>query len=180
MNQTGPNQRQNTTSKPPDANTPSQAPQSNWLSTTIGLARQTRKFANERFATNTHEFLSDRQPLVWLLALATGILVALAAIGFRTLIGLIQYPWLGTISESVATAAAQAPWWLVLLTPAAGGLFVGLVLERFVAGRRTHNVADIIESASIRDCRIDIRTGLISAALSTVSIGTGAFSSPSS
>ena len=135
---------------------------------------QAHQFLKERFITNTHEFLSDRQPLVWMLALFTGAIVGLVAIGFRSLIGFIQLPWLGTQTESVVTAANQTPWFIILLVPALGGLLVGVILETWVPGRRAHSVADIIEATAVKGCRIDPKTGFLSAGLSILSIGTGA------
>ena len=71
-------------------------------------------------APNVRMFRSSRQPLLWLLAVAVGTAVALAAIVFREAIGLVQYPWLKTTSELVASAAAEQPWWVILAAPAIG------------------------------------------------------------
>ncbi len=55
---------------------------------------------------NIRFFLTNRQPLVWLLALAIGLAVAVAAILFRLAIGAVQYLWLGTSAETVGSVAA--------------------------------------------------------------------------
>ncbi len=128
----------------------------------------------ERILSNSRDFLGQRQPLVWLLALVVGVIVAYAAIAFRWLIGVIQYPWLGTTSENVATAAANVPWWIILIIPAVGGLIVGWMQEKFVAGGRPHSVADVIEAGAVHDSRIDRKSGFLSALTATISIGTGA------
>lgn len=128
----------------------------------------------ERFQHNFNEFLTDRQPLTWLLGLFIGIAVGYAALAFRFLIGIFQLPWLGTISAKVATAAATVPWWNILLAPAIGGLIVGYALQRLMPGQRAHAVADVIESRALRDCKIDPRVGLLSALLSALSLGAGA------
>lgn len=128
----------------------------------------------ERFQHNFGDFLGDRQPLIWLLGLVIGITVGYVALGFRKLIGLFQLPWLMTTSERVASAAAEVPWWAVLLAPAIGGLIVGYIIQHFVPGQRAHAVADVIESRSLRDCRIDPKTGLLSALLAAMSLGVGA------
>lgn len=133
-----------------------------------------RQFTAERLITNTHKFITDRQPLVWLLALVLGVVVGAAAIGFRLLISAIQWPWLGTTTENVATAASHLPWYVIILAPAVGGLFVGLVLARFFPGKRGPSVADVIESTSVKGCRIDPKTGVMSIGLAAVSLGTGA------
>ena len=67
-------------------------------------------------------FLQSREPLLWLLALVSGLAVSVAAILFREAIGLTQFLWLGTTVETMATSASQVPWYVVLLTPAPGAL----------------------------------------------------------
>lgn len=138
------------------------------------LFKRSRQFVNTRFIVNIRDFLAERQPLVWLLALFIGVAVGYAALAFRWLIGIIQLPWLGTQTERVASAAAQLPFWQVLLAPAIGGLIVGFLLEHYMPGRRAHGVADVIEARALHNSHIDPKTGLFSALLSAISIGSGA------
>lgn len=140
----------------------------------LGLMPQIRLLLVGRFAPNLRGFLGDRQPLVWVLALMIGVAVAYAAIVFRLAIGVFQLPWLMTMSERVASAAETVAWWQILLGPTLGGLLVGLILERFMPGRRAHAVADVIEARAIHDCKIDPRVGLLSALLAALSLGSGA------
>jgi len=128
----------------------------------------------ERFQHNFNEFLSDRQPLTWLLGLIIGITVGYAALAFRFLIAVFQLPWLGTMSERVVSATATTPWWVIVLAPTVGGLIVGGTLQKFMPGQRAHAVADVIESRALRDCMIEPRVGLLSALLSALSLGAGA------
>ena len=128
----------------------------------------------ERFQHNFNEFLSDRQPLTWLLGLVIGIAVSYAALAFRFLIGVFQHPWLGTMSERVVSATATTPWWVIVLAPTIGGLIVGTALHRFMPGQRAQAVADVIESRALRDCKIEPRVGLLNALLSALSLGAGA------
>jgi CIC family chloride channel protein len=123
---------------------------------------------------NLRFFLTNRQPLVWLLALAIGFGVALAAILFRVGIGLVQLPWLATQAENVASAAAAAPWPVVLLAPAVGGLVVGLLLTRFMTGHRPLGVPDVIEARALGGRRLGLRDGLWSALITIISLGSGA------
>ena len=123
---------------------------------------------------NLRFFLSNRQPLVWLLALIIGAAVAVAAIVFRLMIGVVQWPWLGTTGEKVASAAASTPWMWVLLAPAAGGILVGIVIYRFLPGHRPQNVADVIEARVLGGRRLGLREGLISAGATALSLGSGA------
>ena len=145
------------------------------------LFREFRQFVKrvwdaicERILSNTGDFLKQRQPLVWFLALIVGTIVAYAAIAFRWLIGFIQWPWLGTTSENVASAAASIPWWIILTVPALGGLIVGCIQQYFISGQRSHAVADVIEAGAVHDSRINPQTGFLSALTAAISIGTGA------
>lgn len=138
-----------------------------------GILTGLRDLWRERFLPNLKTFLADREPLLWFLALIIGLGVGAAALLFRLLIGLIQFPWLGTTTERVATAAADVPWIVILLVPAIGGLIVGQILQRFMPGRRAHGVADVIEARAIRDCNIETREGLLSALVAAISLGTG-------
>ena len=125
---------------------------------------------------NLRFFLRTRQPLVWLLAAVVGLGVAIAAIAFRLAISGTQWPWLGDTSEFVATAARAVPWYMVLLAPAIGGLIVGVILERFMPGKRPEGVADVIEARAFPQRRLGLRAGLITAGISAISIGSGASS----
>ena len=138
------------------------------------LLKNSRKFVKDRFIVNLRDFLAERQPLVWGLALLIGVAVGYAALAFRWLIGIIQLPWLGTQSERVATAASELAFWQILLAPTIGGLIVGFLLERYMPGRRAHGVADVIEARALHNSHIDPKTGLFSAFLSAISIGSGA------
>lgn len=139
-----------------------------------GVVAGIRDAFAERIRSNLKELIDDRQLLVWALALVVGIAVGYAALAFRLAIGLFQLPWLHTTSERVVTAAAQVPWWHILLAPVIGGFVVGWLLDRYVTGKRPHAVADVIETRALRDCRIDVKTGLWSALLSAISLGSGA------
>ncbi|MEP3280362.1 MAG: chloride channel protein [Stappiaceae bacterium] len=125
-------------------------------------------------APNLNLFLSFKLPLIWLLAIIIGAVTAVAAIVFRLAIGLFQWPWLHTMGEHVASAAAEQPWWVVILAPTVGGAIVGYLLVRFQPGRRALGVADVIE-ARIKGARgLGLGPGLSSALITTISLGSGA------
>ena len=128
----------------------------------------------DRLVPNFKTFLSERQPLTWLLALFIGIGAAYLAILFRLVIGFVQVPWLGTTSERVYEAASGLPWWVILLAPAVGGVAVGLLIQYVVPGRRAYGVADVIEARALLGCRIPAKVGLTSALVSAISLGAGA------
>ncbi|MCY3830859.1 MAG: hypothetical protein OXF89_17180, partial [Rhodospirillaceae bacterium] len=64
-----------------------------------------------------------------LLALLVGALAGYAAVGFRLLIGWIQFLFYGEAAEKLYSTALGLPWWQVLLAPAACGLLVGLFIR---------------------------------------------------
>lgn len=119
-------------------------------------------------------FLRTRQPLIWLLAILIGFGAGIAAILFRLAIGLVQWPWLRDMSENVASAAAGQPWWVIVAAPTAGGLVVGLMLRYLLTARRTGSVADVMEARAVSAHNLGLRQGLVSAAATAVSLGSGA------
>ncbi len=123
---------------------------------------------------NLRQHLISRQPLVWLLALAGGIIVAVAAILFRETINLVQYSWTGTFSEKITGQLAALPWYTVFLGPVIGGLLVGLCLEKLLTAKRTNGVADVMEAKALARDRIEFRQAIISSGVTALSLGAGA------
>ena len=76
-------------------------------------------------APNLRQHLETRQPMMWVLALVSGLVVACVAIVFRELIGLFQWIWTGTHRENLAETLADLPWYAVFIGPVLGGLAVG-------------------------------------------------------
>jgi CIC family chloride channel protein len=74
----------------------------------------------------------------------------------------------------VATLAALREPWLVVAAPSTGGLIVGLILWKVMRTRRAHGIADVIEAGALHNAQISLRTGLTSALVSAISIGSGA------
>lgn len=123
---------------------------------------------------NWRVFASTRQPVLWVLAVVIGFGVAVVAILFRLAIGAVQWVWLGDMSERVASAAAAMPWWVILAAPTTGGLVVGLALQYLHPGRRTGGVADVIEARVSGTESLGLFSGIRSAILTAVSLGSGA------
>ncbi|MFN3224969.1 MAG: chloride channel protein [Hyphomicrobiales bacterium] len=118
--------------------------------------------------------LRKKQPLVWLLAGLIGIGTSLAAIAFREMIGAVQWTWLGTMSEQVASAARVLPWYTVVFVPALGGLLVGLFLHYIQPQKRPLGVADVIEAKQTPETSLRFWPGVGSAIVSATSLGFGA------
>lgn len=121
---------------------------------------------------NLVTFLGERQPLTWGASLLVGILAASASVAFRLAINAAQLPWLGTMSERVASAARDVPWPVILLAPAVGGLLVGLLLM-LVPGRRAGGPADVIEAQAFGLRRLGLRGGLLGALAAALTLGSG-------
>ncbi|HEY4318298.1 MAG TPA: ClcB-like voltage-gated chloride channel protein [Herbaspirillum sp.] len=117
-------------------------------------------------------FSEDHIMLLW--AAAAGVLGALATVGFRECIALIQVLLSGR-SGSFVDMGSSFAWPARLLVPAAGGIAAGALLvwaERVGRkGRSAH--ADYMEAVSIGDGSIPVRQTLIRSASSLVTIGSG-------
>ncbi|WP_310622101.1 chloride channel protein [Flexibacterium corallicola] len=123
---------------------------------------------------NLRVFTSNKLPLVWAQAIFVGATVAIAAILFRILIGLVQWTWLGSLSERVAGPASHLPWYVVLLAPACGGLIVGILLQTIQWKQRTGGVADAIEARVKGGKGLPFWPGISSAIITIISLGSGA------
>ncbi|WP_350334942.1 chloride channel protein [Coralliovum pocilloporae] len=123
---------------------------------------------------NFRYFRTTRQPILWFLALAIGISVGLAAVFLRYAIGVVQLPWLGTISELVVTAAREQPWWVIVAAPTLGGVIVGWFLTYVQPGHRANGVADVIEARALGGRGLPFWPGISSAFITIISLGSGA------
>lgn len=115
----------------------------------------------------------SREIRFWLIALAVGLAAGAAAVGFRLGISALERILYGTDDMTLATVAERLPWWRVMAIPVAGGLVVGLILDRFTPDARVRAVADVIEGAALGRGRVELRAGLASAAASLITLGSG-------
>ncbi len=133
------------------------------------------RFLSEHTLPSLRTLSQARQPLTWLLALAIGVICAYAILGFRWLIGVIQFLWLGNEHENVvATIASFREPWVVFLALSVGGLVVGLLLQFAMQTRRPQGIADVIEARAIQGSQISLREGSVSALIAAISLGAGA------
>lgn len=123
---------------------------------------------------NLASFNADRQLNVWIAAFIIGCAVSIAAIIFREAIGLVQWVWLFERSENIVSAAKKTPWYVIFLAPVVGGVLVGWILTKFLPLRRTGGIADVMEARAIDGRDIDMKSGLISAGATAISLGAGA------
>lgn len=110
----------------------------------------------------------------WFIALAIGIASGYAALGFRKGISALQ-GWLYGAEDlhMLHTFAETLHWYWVLLIPIAGGLVVGLILNRFTDDGAVRSVADVIEGAALHEGRVEQKEGLASALASMITLASG-------
>ncbi|MEJ6398444.1 chloride channel protein [Yoonia sp. 208BN28-4] len=140
-----------------------------WL--TQGAGQATRQCAT---ALQVLKSRGPSQIQFWFIALVLGIAAGGAAILFRLFVERLQSLLYGT--EDVArlhSFAASLDWWVILLLPIAGGLTVGILLDRFTNDGRVRSVAEVIEGAALNEGRVEVRRGLVSAVASMITLSTG-------
>ncbi|WP_071675091.1 chloride channel protein [Nioella nitratireducens] len=115
-----------------------------------------------------------KQLQLWLVALFIGTAAGFAALIFRKGIDWLQSALYRT--EDVARLHSHAqtlPWYWILAIPVAGGLIVGLILNRFTEDGRAHSVAEVIEGAALNGGRVEGRAGIASAIASWITLSSG-------
>ncbi len=127
-----------------------------------------------RSIVRLRRFFGNEQFHLVILSVLIGSVAAVAAIGFRHLIGAIQWVSFQETSEKLYSAALLLPWWQLLLAPALGGLLVGLFIQYVMRVDHPLAVADVMEAAATRDGEMPLRNGLLASVASAASIGCGA------
>ena len=139
----------------------------------LDLIRQLPKIIADWVKPNLQLHWESRQPVIWLLSLAAGALVAVVAIVFRELIGIFQFLWTGTTAEALSAKLSAMPWYWVFFGPVIGGFAVGLCLEYLLVSKRTHAVADVIEAKITGNDRFSLRQSALSGGVTALSLGAG-------
>jgi len=119
-------------------------------------------------------FSRNGQVAVPVLAFVVGAATGGAVIIFREAIALVQTVAYGTGSERLFAHMVNIPWWQVMLTPALGGVLIGLAVKYLMPEKRPHGVADVIEALALRGGRMSGLTGVKAALINAASIGVGA------
>ena len=115
-------------------------------------------------------FSESHSMLLW--ACAAGFMGALATIGFREGINLVQWLLVGD-TGSLVEIATRLPWTVRLVLPAAGGMVAGLFLllaRRFADGKPE---SDYMEAITIGEGRIPVRQSLVRSLSSLCTIASG-------
>ena len=125
--------------------------------------------------SNSARTILDRLSF-FLLAALIGALVGGATLLLIEFIRLVQALGYGTGTDGelgLAAAVAALPPWRVVLVPALGGLFVGILMH-FMPGQRYHGIADVMEACAMNSARMGMSSSLGAALASGISLGVGA------
>ncbi len=108
-----------------------------------------------------------------LLATVVGILGGLVSWAYTGFNQLLQYGILGRFGDILVIAHDLEPWQRILI-PTAGGLAAGLVLVLGLRLIGTPGLSNLLEVVVAGDGRLPLRTALVNALSSAISISTGA------
>lgn len=116
---------------------------------------------------------------VWGFGALIGVAGGYAVLGFRFVIDHVAILLYGVDETLLASAGHALPAWRVILAPIVGGLVVSsalLTARRFgwLPEGRPQGITEVIESRAITGVQIDLKAGAASAAISAVSLGSGA------
>ena len=116
---------------------------------------------------------------VWLFAIIIGVAAAYGIIAFRALIDAVSIVAFGKTEAGVVSGASSLSFVRAWAAPVIGGLAVSAILYladrlKWLEGGRGQGVSDVIEARAIGHSRISLRAGLAAAAVSAVSLGSGA------
>lgn len=130
------------------------------------------------FGWLARQWREGRSPALWLLGVITGAISAYAAIAFILSLHGISLLVFGADHDALASGVEDIPFWQILLVPTAGGLIVAGLLwlgetRNWLPRGQASAVADVIEARAARQGQIELPNGLLSAAISAISLGSG-------
>lgn len=132
------------------------------------LNRLRRRIRTSLFATGSYEFGT-----ITILAAITGVVAGYAAIGFYLGIGYVLQFAYGENEDALASHATTLPAWHIFAALIIGGLIVGQLL-RLIPKHLARGVPNVIEAAALHNGRLGLKSGIISAITTIVSLGSGA------
>ena len=108
-----------------------------------------------------------------LFSIVIGLLSAIGALFFRTLIEFFQDIFWAE-GTTFLDKIIQSPWWLKILIPTAGGLAAGPIITFLVPEAKGAGVTEVILSVASRQSRIRHRVTFLKAFVTSLLIGSGA------
>jgi len=127
-----------------------------------------------RLLARMRRVLRNDHLILPLFSILIGLVTGHAIIIFRESITLIQGVGFGSSDERLYLFVQTLPGWVIVLVPTLGGLLVGLYLKFIMPGGQPQGIANVIEASALRGGWMSSRTGLHSAIVSALSIGSGA------
>ncbi len=112
--------------------------------------------------------------LLGLVAVLVGLATGAGIWLFKQMIGWVHAAAFGGLG---AALGRLGPWTVALL-PAAGGLIVGALWQRFVGHERFHGVAGVMEAVALAGGRLEYRLAPVKTVAAALSIGSGASVGP--
>ena len=110
--------------------------------------------------------------LLILFAIIVGALAGLGALTFMGLIAVGQWAF-WPAGANYLIQVTQAPWWLRLLVPVAGGLALGPVIAYLVPELRGPGISEVMEAAALEDSYIRPQMPLLKTLCTALTLATG-------
>ncbi|RMF09166.1 MAG: chloride channel protein, partial [Alphaproteobacteria bacterium] len=136
-------------------------------------AQDNRSYVRRSLSALAQGFRSSDKITTAIVAAIIGLTVSLAAIAFREIILGTQGLAIGTVDEKMLAFVRELPWWHRFLPPVVGSVVVALALRFLLSTHRPLGIADVIEANALRDARMPLKDGLVSAVVSAFSLGAG-------
>ncbi len=137
-----------------------------------GRARSRIRILEQRYRALLFRLKQRQNVFMVATAVALGVLGGFGAIGFRLAIEWVQRLCWPEGTGTIARVTAASPV-ARFLTPALGGLVVGLVVRTFAREARGHGVPEVMEAVAVRGGVIRPRVAVAKLFCSAVTIGTG-------
>ena len=136
------------------------------------MAKSFKHVGKDLFNTITETLHIDENTAIIILASFIGIIGGFGAVGFRTLIEVMQTLTIGD-HVNILQAVMDLPWQKRLLLPVAGGLIVGPLVYFWGRETKGHGVPEVMEAVALRGGKIRPRVMFLKAFVSAVTISTG-------
>ena len=107
-----------------------------------------------------------------LVAALIGVGGGFGAVGFRYLIGLVQWAAFGSWEYSLKVASST-PWYILIFLPAIGLLVIHPFVNRLAREAKGHGVPEVMEAVAMRGGMIRPRLVVVKTLASAICIGTG-------
>lgn len=136
------------------------------------MTNRLRPTTYDLFHSITDKLHLDENTIILIVASIVGIIGGFGAVGFRTLIELIQTITIGG-NDNILETVSSLPWYVKLILPSVGGLIIGPLIYFLGKETKGHGVPEVMEAVALRGGKIRSRVMFLKAFVSAVTIGTG-------